>query len=111
MTKKPRKKQSGLDAQRVMLIEETWKRLRSRFSPNPDLARLRNRISRERQQTHMQMMTDIARMAGVELDPIFEEARQRNAMKRAYTRRALEKIQAKTEKQGDDQRAKAEPPV
>lgn len=111
MPRKPRKKQSGLDAQRVMLIEETWKRLRSRFSPNPDLARLRNRISRERQQTQMQMMTDIARKAGVELDPIFEEARRRNAMKRAWARRALEKIQAKTGKQGDGQRTKAKTPI
>ncbi len=107
MTKKPRKSQPGLHAQREMLIEETWKKLRSRFSPNPDLARLRNRISRERQQTHMHMMTDIARKAGVELNPIFEEARRRNAMKRVYTRRALEKIQARTEKEGDEQRAKA----
>jgi hypothetical protein len=107
MAKKPKEQGSETTALRDKVIDETWARLKAKHMIDPDLKRFRDRVSRERHQSHLKMLADIARSANVDLDPIFEEARRRNQVKRTYAQRTIEKISAKAEKQGDAERARA----
>jgi hypothetical protein len=84
-------------------IEELRRLAREPYEPSQELLRLRQRISSERQRTHHSILERVAKQANVDLQPIFEEARRRNAVKRRYVTRTLERLEAKA-----IERAKAE---
>jgi hypothetical protein len=76
-------------------IEELRRLAREPYQPAPELQRLRHRISSERKRVHQGILERVAKQAGVDLQPIFEEARRRNAAKRQYVTRTLERLEAK----------------
>ncbi len=78
---------------------------RAPFETPEELLRLRHRITNERARTHRGILERIAQQAGVDLEPILEDARRRNAAKRHYVTETLAKLEAqaaelaKTEKE------------
>ncbi len=67
---------------------------RAPFETPKELLRLRNRITNERARTHRRSLERIAQQADVDLEPIFEDARRRNATKRRYVTETLAKLEA-----------------
>jgi hypothetical protein len=87
------------------ILDQLRRLARGPYESQPELVRLRQRISSERQRAHRRILERVAEQAHVDLQPIFEEARRRNAAKRHYVTRTLERLatgaaeRAKEEKQ------------
>jgi hypothetical protein len=82
-------------------IAELRRLARSPFETPPKLIELRRRIATERARTHRGILEKIAEQAKVDLGPILEDARRRNAVKRRYvtaTLKPIEKLAAKLAK-------------
>lgn len=76
-------------------IEELRRLAREPYESPQELVRLRHRITTERRRAHLGILERVAKQAQVDLQPIFEEAQRRNAVKRRYVTRTLEPLQAK----------------
>ena len=87
------------------ILDQLRRLARGPYESQPELVRLRQRISSERQRAHRRILERVAEQAHVDLQPIFEEAQRRNAAKRQYVTRTLERLgaaaaeRAKEEKQ------------
>src|SRR5262249_44731444 len=76
-------------------IEELRRLAREPYEPSQELLRLRHRISNERRRAHRGIIERVAKQANVDLEPIYEEAQRRNAVKRRYVTQAVERLEAK----------------
>jgi hypothetical protein len=76
-------------------IEELRRLAREPYEPSKELLRLRHRISSERRRAHQSILERVAKQANVDLQPIYEEAQRRNAVKRRYVTQAVERLDAK----------------
>ena len=85
--------QHGTDIDAV--IREMRELAREPYEPSPGLLRLRHRIASERRSAHQGILERVAKEAGVDLDPIFREARRRNAAKSRYVTATLERLEPK----------------
>jgi hypothetical protein len=87
------------------ILDQLQRLARGPYESQPELVRLRKRISSERHRAHRKILEQVAKQAHVDLQPIFEQAQRRNAAKRHYVTRTLERLRtaaaerAKEEKQ------------
>jgi hypothetical protein len=75
-------------------IDDLRRLAREPFEVPRELLRLRNRITMERERSHRRILETIARQANVDLQPIYDDARRRNAAKRRYVTETLTRLQA-----------------
>jgi len=75
-------------------IDELRRLARAPFETPKELLRLRHRITNERARTHRRILERIAKQAHVDLEPILEDARRRNAAKRHHVTKTLAKLEA-----------------
>jgi hypothetical protein len=75
-------------------IDELRRLARAPFETPKELLRLRHRITNERARTHRRILERIAKQAHVDLEPILEDARRRNAAKRRHVTKTLAKLEA-----------------
>src|SRR3989442_544433 len=76
-------------------ISDLRRLVRVPFDSSPELLRFRHRVSNERARAHRQILERIAAEAHVNLEPILEDARRRNAAKRHLTTQILKKLEAR----------------
>jgi hypothetical protein len=79
-------------------ISELRRLARSPFETPPELVELRRRIVTERARTHRDLLEKIAKQAKIDLGPILEDARRRNAAKRRYVTATLKPIEKRVAK-------------
>jgi hypothetical protein len=75
-------------------IDELRRLARAPFETPKELLRLRHRMTNERARTHRRILERIAKQAHVDLEPILEDARRRNAAKRHHVTKTLAKLEA-----------------
>jgi hypothetical protein len=85
-------------------IDELRRLAREPYESSQELRRLRQRISSERSRAHRRILERVAKQANVDLQPIFEEAQRRNAVKRRYVTRTLERLEAKVAERAQAQK-------
>jgi hypothetical protein len=85
-------------------IEELRRLARQPYETPPALLQLRQRVSSERARTHHSILERVAKQAGVDLKPIFQEVQRRNAAKRRYVERALKQIEAEVGARAKEQK-------
>jgi hypothetical protein len=76
-------------------IESLRRLARAPYETPPELLRLRHRIRSERTRTHRSILERISQQAHVDLEPILQDARRRNAAKRRYVTDILKKLESR----------------
>src|SRR5262245_35785819 len=76
------------------VIEDMRGLAREPFDRPQELVKLRHRITVERDRSHRKILDTFARGANVDLQPIYDEAKRRNAVKRRYVTETLTRLEA-----------------
>jgi hypothetical protein len=84
-------------------IEEMRGLAREPFDKPEELIKLRHRITVERDRSHRKIIDTFAKAANVDLQPIYDEARRRNAVKRRYVTETLTRLEAQAKERATAQ--------
>lgn len=102
--KQPMPNQQQSASHYSVAIDELRRLARERFETPTKLLQLRRRIATGRAHAHRQILERIAQQAHVDLQPIFEEARRRNAVKRRYVTETLTRLEAEAKEHAKTQK-------